>query len=102
MLFGRRELHIGRVDLFGLPTPGKQPKKLPKLRQPDDSVVALAEGAPLRALVHQTAAVDVSVKEQESDSMWRLTVAVSDLADSVDQLDDLLLMCQYDIKPATT
>jgi peptidoglycan hydrolase-like protein with peptidoglycan-binding domain len=98
-LFGRRDLHVGRIDLFGLPASGKRPTKLPALQQPDNAVIALAEGAPLGPLLHRTAAVDVNVKEKEEESMWRLSVAAADVAASIDQLHDLLLVCHYDVRP---
>ena len=99
MLFGRRQLHVGRIELFGIPIPGKHPTTLPMLRQPDDAVVALGAGAALGPLVHRTAVVDVNVQDGEADSMWRLSVAPSDVATSLDQLDDLLLVCHYDVRP---
>ncbi len=101
MLFRRRALHIGQVDLFGVPIPGKEPAKLPEFRQPDGTVVALSAGAPLGRLVHRMATVDVSVKDAESESMWRLSVAAADVDASIGQMDDLLVMCQYDIRPIT-
>jgi hypothetical protein len=101
MLFGRRALHIGQIEMFGVPIPGKQPAKLPDLRQPDDTVVLFNAGAPLGTLVHRTATVDVNVKDMEAESMWRLSVAVADVAGSIDQLDDLLVLCQYDARPIT-
>jgi hypothetical protein len=98
MLFGRRAIHIGRVDLFGVPKPGKQPTKLPTLQPPDDdAIIPLVNGAPLGPLVHRTAEVDVSVGDGEAASMWRLSVAPADVAGSIDQLDDLLLLCEYSV-----
>lgn len=38
MLFAQRQLHVGRIDLFGVPKPGKHPTSLPELRQPDETV----------------------------------------------------------------
>jgi len=99
-LFARRELHVGRIDLFGLPAAGKHPTKLPSLRQPDDKVVTLATGAPIGPLVHGTAPVDVRVKDVEGESLWQLSVLAADVAASIDQLDDLLLVCHYDVRPA--
>jgi len=99
-LFARRELHVGRIDLFGLPAAGKHPTKLPSLRQPDDKVITLATGAPIGPLVHGTAPVDVRVKEAEGESLWQLSVLAGDVAASIDQLDDLLLVCHYDVRPA--
>lgn len=100
MLFGRCEVHIGRVDLFGVPTPGKTPTKLPALRLPDGMVVPFVDGAPLGHLVHRTATVDVNVNDGESTSAWRLSVAPADAGESIDLLDDLLLVCHYDVRPA--
>jgi hypothetical protein len=100
MLFGRCEVHIGRIDLFGVPMPGKTPIKLPSLQQPDGTVVPLAGGAPLGELVHRTAPVDVNANDGEAASGWRLSVAPADVGDSIDQLDDVLLVCHYDVRPA--
>lgn len=99
-LFGRRELHVGRIDLFGLPSPGKHPTKLPALRQPDGTVVALVNEAPIGPLVHRTAPVDVRVKDAEGESQWQLSVLAADVAASIDQLDDILLLCHYDVRVA--
>jgi hypothetical protein len=99
MLFGRRELHVGRIDLFGVPAPGKHPASLPALRQPDNTIVALADGGALGPLIHRTAMVDVNVRDGEAESMWRLSVVQAEVAASLDQLDDLLLVCHYDVKP---
>jgi peptidoglycan hydrolase-like protein with peptidoglycan-binding domain len=99
-LFGRRDLHVGRIDLFGVPASDKQPTKLPGIQQPDNSVIQFSDGAPLGPLIHRTATVDVNVKDEEVGSMWRLFVALADVAASIDQLDDLLLVCHYDVRPA--
>lgn len=100
MLFGRRELNIGRIDLFGVPLSGKHPTKLPELRQPGDAVVEFANGAPLAALIHQqSVSVDVSVKTSEAESKWRLFTAAVDVATSLTLLDDLLLVFHYGVRP---
>ena len=101
MLFGGCEVHIGRVDLFGVPMPGKTPSKLPTLRQPDGTVVRLADGAKLGQLVHRTATVDINTNDLEAASEWQLSVAPADVGDSIDQLDDVLLVCHYDVRPLT-
>ncbi|MES2787201.1 MAG: neuraminidase-like domain-containing protein [Pseudomonadota bacterium] len=100
MLFGGCKVHIGRVDLFGVPMPGKTPTKLPALRLPDGTMAPLASGVPLGQLVHRSASVDVNTNDGEAASEWRLSVAPADVGDSIDQLDDLLLVCHYDVRPA--
>jgi len=108
MLFRRRELHVGQVDLFGLPIPGKHPTKLPALRQPDETAVPLTDGVPMGSLIHRTGEVDVSIKDgaggkdQAVESQWQLSVPKADVAASLDQLDDLLLVCHYDVRPAAS
>lgn len=97
-LFVNRELHVGRVDLLGVPAAGKQPKKLPELRQPDKAAVVLGDGAPLGTLLHRSAPVDVIVKDGSADASWQLFVASADVPDSLDQLDDLMLVCHYDVE----
>jgi peptidoglycan hydrolase-like protein with peptidoglycan-binding domain len=99
-LFARRELHVGRIDVFGVPVAGTRPTSTPAVRQPDATAVALTVAAPLGPLLHRTAAVDVRVGEAEADALWQLSVAQSDVAGSVDLLDDLLLLCHYDVRPA--
>ena len=100
MLFGRRELNIGRIDVFGVPLPGKHPTKLPELRQPGGGVVELTNGAPLATLIHQqSATLDVSVKDSEAESMWRISTAAADVATSLTLLDDLLFVFHYGVKP---
>jgi hypothetical protein len=101
MLFARRELHVTRIDLFGVPAPGKHPVKLPSLTQPDSEAIALSDAAPLGPLVHRTATVDVNIMDKDAESMWRLSVAAADVAGSIEQLDDLLLLCHYGVRPMT-
>ena len=67
--------------------------------QESDAVISLGAGAALGSLVHRTAVVDVNVQDGEAESMWRLSVVPSDVATSIDQLDDLLLVCHYDVRP---
>jgi hypothetical protein len=102
MLFKRRALHFGQIDLFGLPAKGKQPTKIPNLRQPDDTVVQFSSAPPVGPLIHTSAIVDVNAKDAEEESTWRFSVAPIDAAESIEQLDDLFVLCQYDVKPKTS
>ncbi|GAA1614457.1 hypothetical protein GCM10009679_18540 [Saccharothrix algeriensis] len=97
-------LSIGAVDLFGVPAAGGAPAKLPSLRtpKPAEEEVALAGGSPLPPLLHQRADLGpVAVKAAGEQAQWRLSVAAGDVAASLDQLDDLLIVCHYSAKSAT-
>jgi hypothetical protein len=93
---------IGKLDVFGVPRPSASPTKLPGIMtpKPDESAVDLAAGAPLKPLLHQTATVQVAVKDSEAQAGWRLSVAKADVAASIDQLDDVLIVCHYSVKAA--
>jgi hypothetical protein len=100
LLFRHAQLSIASVDLIGLAAAGRQPTKLPALRTPppDNAQVEFAGAAPIDSLLHQTAGVDVSVKDADEQAAWTLSVAGADVAASVDQLDDLLIVCHYTAK----
>ncbi|MEV4415280.1 neuraminidase-like domain-containing protein [Catellatospora sp. NPDC049609] len=96
-------LTVGAVDVFGVPAAGGTPTKLPALRtpKPGEEDVALANGSPLPPLLHQRADLGpVAVQAAGEQAQWRLTVAAGDVAASLDQLDDLLLVCHYSAKSA--
>ncbi|MCX4791590.1 neuraminidase-like domain-containing protein [Streptomyces sp. NBC_01221] len=100
-LFRNSSLTIGALDVFGVPKPGGAPSKLPTLRTPEpgEAEVSLAPGAPLPPLVHlQGTVVPVTVKSVAEQAQWRLTVAAADVDASLDQLDDLLIVCHYSAK----
>jgi hypothetical protein len=99
-LFQRSELSIGRIDLLGVPLAGANPTKLPSLRGPAaaDQPIELLPGAPLKSLLHQTADVAVRVDDTAATAGWRLSVLRDDVAASIGQLDDLLLVCQYSVR----
>lgn len=102
LLFQRSTITIGRLDLFGVPRPGANPTKLPTLRtpQPDEAIVELGTGAPLKPLLHQTGTIQVVVKEAPEQARWQLSLKRDDVAASIDQLEDLLIVCHYSLKRA--
>lgn len=100
LLLQRGAITIGQIDLFGVPKPSTNPTKLPALRtpRPDEALVELTAGAPLKPLLHQTGVVQVIVKDSAAQAGWRLSVAPADVAASLDQLDDMLIVCHYSVK----
>ncbi|SCG63995.1 neuraminidase-like domain-containing protein [Micromonospora humi] len=98
VLMRASRLTVGAVDVFGVPTAGGAPTRLPALRTPEPAgeAVALADGVPLPPLLHQRADLGpVAVTGDGEQARWRLTVAAGDVAASLDQLDDVLLVCHY-------
>ena len=82
---------------FGVPVGGGTPTKLPSLRtpKPAEEDVELATGSPLPPLLHQQGVVGpVLVQTAVELAQWRLTVPAADVAASLDQLDDVLIICQ--------
>jgi hypothetical protein len=100
ILFRRSAITIGKLDVFGVPKPDASATKLPGIvtPKPEEAVVALAAGSPLKPLLHQTGTAQVVVKDTPTQAGWRLTVAKADVAASIDQLDDLLIVCHYAAK----
>jgi peptidoglycan hydrolase-like protein with peptidoglycan-binding domain len=99
-LFLRNEITITTLDLFGVPKTAASATKLPAIKtpKPDEAPVELVGGAPLKPLLHQTGNVQVVVKENEADAGWNFRVPAADVALSLDQLDDLLMVCRYRVK----
>jgi hypothetical protein len=51
--------------------------------------------------VHKTAALNVaaaSTKSQKNAADWIFTVAKDDVSKSLDRLDDILILCHYNVK----
>ncbi|MCX5314711.1 neuraminidase-like domain-containing protein [Streptomyces sp. NBC_00154] len=102
-LFRNSELTIGALDVFGVPTADGTPTKLPRLRtpKPAEEDVKLKDASPLPSLVHQWAVLaPVPIKAKPEQAQWKLTVAAGDVAASLDQLADLLIVCHYSAKAA--
>ncbi|MFE0631569.1 neuraminidase-like domain-containing protein [Streptomyces sp. NPDC058864] len=101
VLFRNSELSIGALDVFGVPTASGTPTKLPRLRtpKPAEEDVQLQDASALPSLVHQSAVLaPVAVKATPEQAQWKLTVAAGDVAASLDQLTDVLIVCHYSAK----
>lgn len=101
MLFQQASLTVTRIDLIGVPRPGANPTKAPAIALPAGAGAAVLEvAAPLAGLLHLSAPVTVAVKDTQHAASWTLSVRKADVAASLDQLDDVLLVFQYTAKPA--
>ena len=99
VLFQRSPITIGAVELFGVPAAGRKPTKLPALAKPDATPVALADGAAIGGLLHQLGPAQIPVADADSAATWQRTVPAADLPASLAQLDDLILLVHYSIRP---
>jgi hypothetical protein len=105
ILLHRSAITIGKLDVFGVPKQGANPTKLPVFRtpKPEEAIVELAAGVPLKPLLHQTGVVQpgVIVKDDAAGAAWRLSSTEADVAASLEQLDDILIVCHYSVKAST-
>jgi hypothetical protein len=101
LLFQRSQITVGAVELFGVPAAGQKPTRLPALTtpRPDLAAVDLAPGLTVGGLLHQSGAVQVTVEEAAADATWQLSVAPADLPASLQQLDDVFVLCHYSARP---
>jgi hypothetical protein len=101
LLFQRSSLVVTGVNVIGLPVPGASPTKIPAIELPAGGGAAdLKTASPLGGVLHFAADMSVNVKDAAADVAWKLSVKKADVAASIAQLEDLILVLHYTAKPS--
>lgn len=103
-LFRRSDLAVGALNMLGVPSQAGPPTELPSVRVPKQApgdTIAFTGGAPVGTLVHRVARLDdkkVAVQPDPDKAKWWLTATSAGQKDSLEKLDDILLICHYSAK----
>jgi hypothetical protein len=107
-MFQGGTITVNRIELFGIPKDRMESSPAPELKiagpSPDEQqpeFLELKQAVAVGALVHTVADTNVEVKnlgDTKKEADWTIQVPTDDVSASLDQLEDILLLCHYTVE----
>jgi hypothetical protein len=96
----KKQVTVNSVELFGLPKGAAEPTLKLTLTEPEGQPLNLLAATKVGFLAHSQAETDVEVKnisKDENDADWTILVKKSDVAASLERLEDIFVLCHYSV-----
>ncbi|MEZ4861712.1 MAG: hypothetical protein R3C14_10405 [Caldilineaceae bacterium] len=106
LLFQNRSIEVSEINLFGVPkvdaTGDKAPALTLQVTKPDGKEAVLPkESTPIGQLLYKTATVEIEVSAKKNEAIWSFTVEKDYVEKCIDRLEDLIILCRYQVQTAS-